>query len=614
MRTLSIQMLIAFCLLFSTHIYAQLEVHEQVHEISRKSMRVYLGGVETNPEAMTFDMTYVLPSSDRKVKLETYTFDEQLQLINTKKEEEDIEKVRQRYKWFNFRGDEFTRNLLTASITMGGKLVFRKKEVTYRYSWWYGRYNKSVKTLDKVKPKGDAGEKYIFRGGAYEVDLEETVLVFAGVQGAKNDVIGSTMNYELIKCDKDVNVTVLEKITFDYPHQPIFAEPIMDDENILNEDMPRDWVVVFAPMGGAAVKGAKLSPKTNEYVYFRISPQGEVKERLSITAPSNGWRVLQAYEKDGTVFLYGPSLTKDVNSKYIDQVYKTGLVATTSADAEEKVESNKSSGAFSGFKNMVNTVSGNQDMGTTQEAIDVMLDELKFTGFSVGKMADGKVAFLKDTPIAEFNTKSVTPAGQKKPLEFDGKRFQTYSINVVSNGDIMINGQDFKVGKSIIGSSGSDGARLYRGVYMFQFDPQGNLKHNYGIQLDQKERAGFFNKSPLTSDMFAAESTIYESPDKTKAYWFLHTCRAIEDVTDVDRGFWSTTVTKSWSPLYTFQYGTIDLNEGTAGEFKILGESEKKNYYLMPSNYANELGKYLIVLSETEKGSRILQSRVDISK
>mgnify|MGYP006366516239 CR=1 FL=1 len=92
-----------------------------------------------------------------------------------------------------------------------------------------------------------------------------------------------------------------------------------------------------------------------------------------------------------------------------------------------------------------------------------------------------------------INAKSVTPAGQKKPLEFDGKRFQTYSINITSKGDIMINGQDFKVGKSIIGNSGSDGARLYQGVYLFQFDPQGNLKHNYGVQLDQKERAGFFS-------------------------------------------------------------------------------------------------------------------------
>jgi hypothetical protein len=560
MRLKILSLLIGFCSLVSTKSYAQLEVYEQVHEISRKSMKGYLGGVETNQEKMTFDMIYVLPSSASKVKLETYTFDEQLKLINTKKEEEDIEKVRTRYKWFNFRGDEFTRNLLTASITMGGKLVFRRKEVNYKYSWWYGKYNKSVKTLDKVKPTGEAGEKYMFRGGAYEVDLDEDVLVFAGVQEKKNDGIGSTMNYDLIKCDKDVNITVLQNIKFDYPYQPIFSEPILDDEPILNEDKPRDWIVVFAPMG--IIKGAPLNPKTNEYVYFRISPKGEIKERITMTAPSNGWRVLQAYEKDGAVYLYGPTLTKDINNKYINQVFKTGLVATTSADAEEKTVSNKSAGAFGGLKNLVNTVSGNQDMGTTQEAIDAMLDELKFSGFSVGKIVDGKLSFINDTPIADFNY----------------------------------------------------GARLYQGVYMFQFDQQGKLKHNYGVQLDQKERAGFFNKSPLTSDMFGAKSTIYESPDKTKAYWFLHTCRAIQDVTDVDNGFWTTTVTKSWSPLYTFQYGTIDLNNGTAGDFKILGESEKKNYYLMPSNYSIQLGKFLIVLSETEKGSRILQSRVDISK
>lgn len=614
MKNLTLKLILILCLMFSTQAYAQLEVYENVHEISRKAMKGYLGGVETHPESMTFDMIYVLPSSARKVKLHTYTFDKDLKLINELKEEEDIEKVRTRYKWFNFRGDQFVKNLLTASITMGGKLVFRKKEVTYRYSWWYGKYNKSVKTLDKVKPTGEAGEKYIFRGGAYEVELDETVLVFGGVQDKKGDVLGSTMNYELLKCDNNVNITVLEKITFDYPYQPIFSEALLDDQEIANDDMPRDWIVVFAPMGGPTVKGAKLNPKTTEYIYFRISPQGQIKEKMTINAPSNGWRVLQAYEKDGAVYLYGPTLTKDVSSKYIDQVYKTGLVATTSADAEEKAESNKSSGMFSGFKNMANTFSGNTDMGTTQEAIDAMLDELKFTGFSIGKIVDGKIAFLKDTPIAEFNTKSVTPVGQKKPLDFDGKRFQTYSINIVSSGDILINGQDFKVGKSIIGSSGSDGARLYQGVYMFQFDQQGNLKHNYGVQLDQKERAGFFNKSPLTSDMFSAKSTVFESPDKTKAYWFLHTCRAIEDVTDVDQGFFSTTITKTWSPLYTFQYGTIDLEKGTAGDFKILGESEKKNYYLMPSSYIHQMGQYLIVLSETEKGSRILQSRVDLTK
>lgn len=67
MKQTFLSLLIVFCSLFSTKIYAQLDVYEQVHEISRKSMKGYLGGVETNKENNTFDMIYVLPSSARKV-------------------------------------------------------------------------------------------------------------------------------------------------------------------------------------------------------------------------------------------------------------------------------------------------------------------------------------------------------------------------------------------------------------------------------------------------------------------------------------------------------------------------------------------------------------------
>ncbi len=606
---------IIISLAVSLIVFAQLEVFEKVHEISRKAKKGYLGGIENHSDNQKFDMIYVLPSSAKKVKLEIYTFDKDLNLVEEKKTEEDIELVRTRYKWFNFRGDEYTKYSLTASATMASKLVFRKKEITYRYSWWYGRYNKSVKPLEKVKPTGDSGEKYIFRGGAYEVERDEAVLVVAGVQASKNDLVGSAMHYELLRCDKDVNIQVLDKFDFDSPHQPIFSEPIMDEEPLTNDENPRDWVVIFAPMGGNTVKGAKLASSTHAYTYIRISPEGKIKERLTVNAPSNGWRVLQAYEKNGSVYLYGPSLTKDLNEKYINQVYKTGLVATTSADASEKAESNTNQGgAFSGFKTMVNTFSGNTDMGVTQESIDQMLDELKFTGFCISKINNGNAEFCNETPVADFNTKSVTPLGQKKALDFDGKRFQTYNIYLAGNGDILINGQDYKIAKSVIGSSANDGSRLYRGTYLFQFDKTGKLKHNYGIQIDQKERDGFFNKSPMTSDMFPAEGHIYESPDKTKVYWFLHTCRAIHDVSDVDYGMFTTTVTASWSPLYTYQYGVIDLDKGTAGEFKILGEGEKKSFYLFPSNYVTQLDKYLILLSETEKGERLLLSRMDLTQ
>ena len=156
---------------------------------------------------------------------------------------------------------------------------------------------------------------------------------------------------------------------------------------------------------------------------------------------------------------------------------------------------------------------------------------------------------------------------------------------------------------------------MYRGVYLFQFDSQGNLKHNYGVKIEaQEDRAGFFNRSPLTSDMFPASSYLTESGDKSKLYWLMKVCRATHEETDYDMGYFSSTVTKTWEPLFSIQYGTLDLNAGTASDFKILGEAEKKDYYLFPSKNVVRVNDFVIYLSETEKGDKILLSRIDVSK
>ena len=595
--------------------YGQINVLEKSHDISRKSKKGYLGDVEVNDNTKSFDMIYVLPSSDRKVKLETYTFDQELNLTNTVKEEWDVEKMRERFSWFNFKGDVYYTNTISASSTLGGKLVFRKKLITSRYRWWYGTYVKSVKMLEKVKPTSDAEQKYVFRGGAYEIERDSSILVLAGRQDVKND-INSYMNYELLKSDNNVNITVMEKITFPGAYTPIVAEPLKDEMTISNDDKPRDWIVVFAPFGGKAYSKIQVADPT-KLIYFRISPEGKIKERAEITAPTNGWRILEAYEKNGSIFFYGPCITIDPKGKYINQIYKTGLVATTSADDEEKAaENTKPTGFGGGFKSMVNTFSGAQDMGQTQDAIDAMIDELKFTGFVVGRLTNGKLDFVKETPVDDFNKKNIKPLGQKNMVEFDGKKFETFNIFFTSNGDILINGQDFKVAKSKpFGYDGNAGSRLYKGVYLFQFDNQGNLKRNYGVVIeDQKDRAGFFNRSPLTADMFPASSYLTESSDKTKLYWNMNVCRAMHEEENSDFGFFSTTVTKTWEPLFSVQYGTIDLNTGATSDFKILGDAEKKSFYLFPSKNVVKMGQFVIYLSETEKGDKILFSRMDISK
>jgi len=615
MKKFVLSLLFVGGIIFPNLSFAQIDVLEMTHDISRKSKKGYLGNVEVNEAASTFDMIYVLPSSERKVKLETYTFDKQLNLINTVKEEEDIDLVRQRYKWFNFKGDVYYTNTIAASSTMGGKLVFRKKLITHKYRWWYGTYVNKVKMLEKVKPTSETENKYVFRGGAYEVERDSNILVLAGRQEAKND-INSYKNYDLLQADNNVNIKVLENISFPYAYIPIFAEPIKDNnEYFTNDEQPRDWIVVFAPYGAKGFEKIQ-APDPNAFIYYRISPEGKIKERVEFKSPTSGWRILEAYDKDGSVFFYGPSITGG-KGKYINAVFRTGLVATTSADDQEKAEENtKSSGFGSAFKNMASTFSGSQDMGQTQDEIDAMIDEMTFTGFVVGKMSNGKMDFIKETPIAEFKSKSVKPAGQKNIVEFDGKKFKTFGIFFTSTGDILINGQDFRLSKNKpFGNDFNAGAHLYKGVYLFQFDAQGNLKNNYGVVIeDQKDRAGFFNRSPLTADMFPAKSTLVESVDKSQTYWMMSICRAMHEEEDLDIGWFSSSYTKTWEPLFSIQYGTLDLKNGSASDFKILGDAEKKNFYLFPSKYQATMGQYLIYLSETEKGDKILLTRMDITK
>jgi hypothetical protein len=62
------------------------------------------------------------------------------------------------------------------------------------------------------------------------------------------------------------------------------------------------------------------------------------------------------------------------------------------------------------------------------------------------------------------------------------------------------------------------------------------------------------------------------------------------------------------------QYGSINIGDGQLSEFKFLGESEKKSFYLFPNTNETRLGNYSLFFSETEKGDKVLVSRVDLTK
>ena len=150
---------------------------------------------------------------------------------------------------------------------------------------------------------------------------------------------------------------------------------------------------------------------------------------------------------------------------------------------------------------------------------------------------------------------------------------------------------------------------------MFQFEANGNLKKNYGVKLDQSKKSSFFNNSPLTSDMYIAHNTIIESVDKKSLYWLIKDVKSIREESNTSFVSLSTVMTKTtWTPLYQYEYGNINIANGELSEFKGFGDSEKKEFYLFQNTGSYQMAQYLYFFSETLNGNKILLSRMDLSK
>ncbi len=70
-----------------------------------------------------------------------------------------------------------------------------------------------------------------------------------------------------------------------------------------------------------------------------------------------GLRIIDTYEKGNSVLISGIGSGKE--SKYINEIFKTGCVATTSNNAEDQAQVNTASaGSFRGFAKTGNIFSG----------------------------------------------------------------------------------------------------------------------------------------------------------------------------------------------------------------------------------------------------------------
>lgn len=400
---------------------------------------------------------------------------------------------------------------------------------------------------------------------------------------------------------------------------PLFSKPLMDEYSgdISNDEMPRDWILVLAPDAGS----------TNNLAYLRISPKGEVKENITIPSPASGFRILNAYSNGNSVSLYGPAIAKDGKSAF--QLLGTTVSATSmDADEVESTQTDMNSSILGGGKKIIGLISGKEEMIQSQSDIDELLDAKKYTDFIVARIANGAVEMINATPMKDLNDKAVAGPDMKKPLSFDGKKFITDNFQILSDGTMMLALQDYKDtkagggGNKLLGAiagvststSGPAYTKVYEGMYLLQFSKDGKLVRNYTVALDQKNKKGFMNKSPMTADNFPAGSYVIESKDGKSVNWVMKMVKAIDKDRDSYTGWNSTTTTTTYTPLYSIQYGQIDLTSGTSSEFKTLGDDEKNKFYLLDRYNMVRIGDYLYFFSETEKSDKLLVSRLKIGE
>lgn len=511
--------LVLACLAFVLCIQTQLATAqnieaEKTYELTGKSKRGTLANVQFDASKGQYTLYYVTKSNEKKAKFEIYVFDKDFNFVSMTDDEIEFDKVKGKYSWFKYKGEQYAVEGLFVEPNMMGTLVLKRKRITYSYDWLFLGYRKKVEILEKVKPKSDEGLKYHYHTH-FEDDRDGTVYILVGEKDKMNknaDPNKAWAKLHVLKFNKEIDMIGDVAIEFQHPQNVACAKSIP----YVYEDDPENpsfngITFIFAPLG---LKGMNSDPNKSAFTYVRISNDMKLVDRINFNSPAPGWKIdemIYDAAKD-EVYYFGPS------AEGKDSYWATAITAK------------------------------------------------KFKAVQLMKIGNHKVDYLTSTNLDEFEAKLMTPPGQKKSPAYAGKKFKVINYYLASNGDFIVNGQNF-VPNDKTGPQ-------YTDVLSFHFDNKGVLKAQYGV--DTKET------NPVAKGNGAPQDLI-EGSSQQKMYWFL---REIDGANAAGR-------------LLTYvRVCAIDLGKGGLTELKTLGSSDgvKPNYYLDPN----------FPFLETEKGSRVV--------
>lgn len=531
-------------------LHAQVLEAENTYKISRASKRGNLAGVDYDPTAKTYTLTY-FTDMKKKGKIieftyEQYVFDNNFNFVRDGEFTEEAEKMKKKFKWFRFKGDEIVTIGNTVENNMMGTLVIKKKKITSKYNFLMGGYTKNVDILEKVKPKTEDGNTYTLISSEEDEmtgDLYILASVKAKIAAKGNEDVGAI---RLLKFNSELDLVKTVDFKFPYTQSFVFGRYI-PRENFDDPESPgiESLVMVFAPSNAMGKKVA--DPNNNNYTYVRVTDQGEIIERFNFNSPSSFWNIHEMIYSGNTVYLYGPALAgKD---KYYNEGAKPGV-------------------SLGGFGS----------------------GEVKYKAVQLMKIVGGKMAYLTETSLEEFQAKQKFPPSQKKTPDYTGREFSIRSYEFASNGDLIVIGQNYDKNK--------DGAiTKFEDVLGFHFDGNGKLRAQYG--LDTKEKGitveqntsygiGYRTVTTITN-IYSCPQTLIEGSDGNM-YWVLQEIKGM--------GPNKRTLTYP-------RIGRINMNDASMTDLTTFGKGE--GYYLDP-NYPFLAGDNNegVVFFGSDKGGREL--------
>ncbi len=431
------KLFLAFTLIIVAGLYfqdasAQTVQAEKTYALSGKARRGTLGKVEYINS--NYILYYITKTNSKKMKFEVYTFDKDFNFVSKNDEELDFEQARTKYKWFNFKKEEYSVEGLTVEPTMLGLVQLKRKKVTYSFDPVFFGYRKKVELLEKVKPKSEDGNKLQYYSH-YEDDNTGDVYILCA-ERPKGDMGAMYTKYHIMQfnnqCDLVSDLPLTQTVSMVKVDVSKFADK---DESEPGIKTLGDMCFVFAPASYKGMTSPEDPDKTN-FKFIRVNNENKKVAEFNFKSPSPGWRIddMIVDNTSGDIFYYGP--------------------------AQE--------GKDSYFNNIAPT------------------DKTKFKAVQLMKIHDNKLEYINSTNLEEFETKLKTPPSQKSAPAYRGKKFKIINYTVPSNGDFIVMGQNFEVKEGI----------SYRDILAFHFDQKGVLRSQYGLDLLESNDVAKANQTP----------------------------------------------------------------------------------------------------------------------